>query len=106
MKIECKGSAASTWEVIDKIASLEGVVLSAGRGGCWLVVAVPDGDEHTEIYLFRQEAGWRDVMVCAGSEALHLSMSDSPLRALRDAVMGSFGPAIAGIEADLPEAGK
>jgi hypothetical protein len=103
MRIECKGSAASTWEIIDKISEMEGSILCAGPGACWLVVALPDGDEHTEIYLFRQERKW-DVMVCAGFEALQLSMADTPMRLLRDAVMSSFGAAISKIEANVPEA--
>jgi hypothetical protein len=108
LKIECKQSGAwSTWGIIDKVASLEGVVLCAGADARWLVVAIPDG-EHTELYLFREalvvQQCLRSVsMQCVRSVSIGIAMADSPLRVLRDATSASFGKQIEAFERSDPK---
>lgn len=93
-----KGLTASTWDVIDKIGTLGGVILCAGANAAWLVVAIPDSAD-THMALFKQhEDGWSDILVCAATTTVGLSMVDTPIRVLRSSVRDAFGKKIDFIE--------
>ena len=87
--------------MLEKLNEFGATLLCAGPRARWVVIAAAD-EGTTEMYFLHRdlfgEFGAADTMVCAGAISFGMSMGETPLRVLRDAVSDNFGEMIKALE--------